>query len=121
MNWSAYGAFLTFALVVVLVPGPDFAVVVGNTLAGGRRRGVWSSIGVATSNTIQGAAAVAGLGALIIKAHTVFQIIKWAGAIYLVVLGVLLLRSAVRGRYATAPTAAGGFRQGFLSNITNPK
>jgi threonine/homoserine/homoserine lactone efflux protein len=121
MNWSTYGAFFTFALVVVLIPGPDFAVVTSNTLAGGRRRGTWSSIGVAASNAIQGAAAVAGLGALIVKAQPVFQAIKWAGAVYLVVLGIMLLRSAVRGRYQTTPTAAGGFRQGFLSNITNPK
>ncbi|HEX9999613.1 MAG TPA: LysE family translocator [Actinoplanes sp.] len=121
MDWTAYGAFLTFAVAVVLVPGPDFAVVTGNTLAGGRRRGMSCSIGVATSNAIQGAAAVAGLGAIITRAQPVFLAIKWAGVLYLTYLGVQLLRSAVRGRYDVGPASSGGWRQGFLSNITNPK
>jgi threonine/homoserine/homoserine lactone efflux protein len=125
----AYLTFLTFALVVVLIPGPDFAVVTGNTLAGGRLRGMWCATGVAMSNAVQGAAAVAGLGALIVRAQPVFQAVKWAGVLYLSYLGVQLLRSAVRGRYPAEPAggdgggtaALRGWRQGFLSNITNPK
>ena len=77
MSWHAYATFLTFATVVVLIPGPDFAVVTGNTVTGGRRRGMWSAVGVSTSNAIQGAAAVAGLGALIVRAQPVFHTIKW--------------------------------------------
>jgi threonine/homoserine/homoserine lactone efflux protein len=125
MNWHAYGTFLTFAAVVVLIPGPDFAVVTGNTVSGGRRRGMWCAVGVSTSNVIQGAAAVAGLGALVVRAQPVFHAIKWLGALYLAYLGVQALRSAIRGRYAPSPEAgaeaANGWRQGFLSNITNPK
>jgi len=124
----AYLTFLTFALVVVLIPGPDFAVVTGNTLAGGRLRGMWCAVGVAMSNAVQGAAAVAGLGALIVRAQPVFQAVKWAGVLYLTYLGVQLIRSAVRGRYPAEPAGDGGgtaalrgWRQGFLSNITNPK
>ncbi|MEV4709120.1 LysE family translocator [Actinoplanes sp. NPDC049316] len=125
MGWHTYATFLTFATVVVLIPGPDFAVVTANTVSGGRRRGMWSATGVATSNAIQGGAAVAGLGALIVRAQPVFQTIKWVGALYLVYLGIQALRSAARGRYAppahTGAEAANGWRQGFLSNITNPK
>jgi len=127
MSWQTYGTFLTFALVVVLIPGPDFAVVTGNTVSGGRRRGVWCALGVATSNAVQGAAAVAGLGALVVRAQPVFHIIKWAGAAYLAYLGVQALRSALRGHYAPMTDPGGkaaarhGWRQGFLSNITNPK
>ena len=124
----AYLTFLTFALVVVLIPGPDFAVVTGNTLTGGRLRGMWCAAGVAMSNAVQGAAAVAGLGALIVRAQPVFQAVKWAGVLYLTYLGVQLIRSAVRGRYPSEPAggdggtgALRGWRQGFLSNITNPK
>ncbi|RSM61848.1 lysine transporter LysE [Actinoplanes sp. ATCC 53533] len=124
MTWSTYGSFLIFAVVLVLVPGPDFAVITKNTLAGGRRRGSWSAAGVASSNAVQGLAAAAGLGALVTRAQPVFQAIKWAGIGYLAYLGVQALRSALAGRYAEADSAAGpgaGWRQGFLSNITNPK
>ena len=127
VDWSAFAAFLAFAIVVVLVPGPDFAVVTSNTVSGGRRRGAWCALGVACSNALQGTAAVAGLGALIVRAQPVFHLLRWAGALYLTYLGAQLLRAAVRGRYAAVPAADGGgvaargWRQGFLSNITNPK
>jgi threonine/homoserine/homoserine lactone efflux protein len=125
MTWSTYGSFLIFAVVLVLVPGPDFAVITKNTLAGGRRRGSWSAAGVASSNAVQGLAAAAGLGALVTRAQPVFQAIKWAGIAYLAFLGVQALRSALAGRYAeseeTAARPGAGWRQGFLSNITNPK
>jgi hypothetical protein len=49
MTWATYGEFLAFATVLVLIPGPDFAVVTKNTLAAGRRRGRWAAAGVASS------------------------------------------------------------------------
>jgi threonine/homoserine/homoserine lactone efflux protein len=129
MTLSKYAEFLAFAAVLVLVPGPDFAVVTKNTLAGGRRRGSWTSLGVASSNLVQGTAAACGLGALIVRAQPAFEAIKWAGVAYLALLGAQAIRSAIRGRYTAVdsgqPAAAGltftGWRQGFLSNITNPK
>ena len=132
MHWSAYGSFLAFAVVLVLIPGPDFAVVTKNALAGGRRRGMWSGAGVACSNAVQGIAAAAGLGALIMRVQPLFEAIKWAGVAYLFYLGVQALRAALRGQYpplddagdrrpAGMAEAFGGWRQGFLSNVTNPK
>jgi threonine/homoserine/homoserine lactone efflux protein len=130
VDWSSYAAFLVFAVVLVLVPGPDFAVVTKNTLAGGRRRGLWTSVGVTSSNLVQGAAAAAGLGAIIVRAQPLFHAIKWAGLAYLIVLAVQSLRSAIVGRYRRLTDGDGGsirrvafagWRQGFLSNITNPK
>jgi threonine/homoserine/homoserine lactone efflux protein len=129
MTWATYGEFLAFATVLVLIPGPDFAVVTKNTLAGGRRRGRWTAAGVTSSNIVQGTAAASGLSALIVRAQPVFQVIKWAGVAYLTFLGVQAIRSAIRGKYlplddgepATSGAAFGGWRQGFLSNITNPK
>ncbi len=119
---------MLFAAVLVVVPGPDFAVVTRNALAGGRRRGLWAGVGVSSSNAVQGVVAAVGLGALIVAAQPVFTAIKWAGIAYLLWLGAQALRSAWRGRYApadpTAPergAALAGWRQGFLSNITNPK
>jgi threonine/homoserine/homoserine lactone efflux protein len=131
--WSRYGEFLAFVIVLVLIPGPDFAVVAKNTLAGGPRRGRWAATGVTAGNLIQGAAAALGLSELIAQAQPVFQAIRWAGVVYLGVLGTLAIVSAVRGRYQREePSAAPGrpgvrprravaWWQGFLSNITNPK
>lgn len=128
LTWSTYGSFLVFAVVLVLVPGPDFAVVTKNTLAAGRRRGWWSAVGVASSNAVQGVAAAAGLGAVIVRVEPLFEAVKWAGIAYLLFLGFQAFRSAQRGRYEPQPAAEKdtgqqlkGWRQGFLSNITNPK
>ena len=129
MSWSKYGEFLAFTVVLVVIPGPDFAVVTKNTLVGGRRRGRWAALGVTSSNLIQGMAAAFGLSALILSVQPLFEAIKWAGVAYLAYLGVQALRSARRGEYAPLdgddPASTGhnvaGWRQGFISNITNPK
>ncbi len=96
MSWSKYGEFLAFAIVLVLIPGPDFAVVTKNTLVGGRKRGRWTALGVCTSNLTQGTAAAFGLSALIVRVQPVLQAIKWAGV---ACLGAQAIRSAVRGQY----------------------
>jgi threonine/homoserine/homoserine lactone efflux protein len=129
VSWSAYASFLAFAAVLTLVPGPDVAVVTRNTLSGGRRRGWWSALGVSCSNAVQGTAAAAGLGAVLLRVEPLFEAVRWAGIAYLVVLGVQSLRSAVAGRYpaldgpdgGATGEALAGWRQGFLTNITNPK
>jgi threonine/homoserine/homoserine lactone efflux protein len=133
VSWSRYGEFLAFVVVLVLLPGPDFAVVAKNTLAGGRHRGRWASAGVTLASMIQGTAAALGLSELIVRAQPVFQAIRWAGVAYLAALGIHAVVSAVRARYqAEDPPAAAedaalparravAWWQGFLSNITNPK
>ncbi len=129
MLWSKYGEFLAFAVVLVLIPGADFAVVTKNTLVGGHRRGRWTALGVSNSNLVQGTAAAFGLSALIMKVQPLFEAIKWAGVAYLTYLGVQAIRSARRGEYAPldgddparAAQNVASWRQGFLSNITNPK
>lgn len=129
MTWATYGSFLVFTVALVLVPGPDVAVTTRNTLAGGRTRGAWTAVGITSSNAVQGLAAAAGLGALVVRSQPLFEVIRWAGVAYLAYLGVQALRSAVAGRYPADELTAGtgtaqrlaGWRQGFLSNITNPK
>ena len=127
MSWSKYAEYLAFAVVLVLIPGPDFAVVTKNTLVGGRRRGRWTALGVSSSNLVQGTAAAFGLSALIVRIQPLFEAVKWAGVCYLAYLGAQAIRSALRGQYSpsgeASDTARGlaGWRQGFISNITNPK
>ena len=129
MTWATYGSFLVFAVALVLVPGPDVAVTTRNTLAGGRTRGAWTAVGITSSNAVQGLAAAAGLGALVVRSQPLFEVIRWAGVGYLAYLGVQALRSAVADRYPADELTSGtgtaqrlaGWRQGFLSNVTNPK
>ena len=89
-----------------------------------------ASAGVAASDFVQGTAAACGLSAAIVRAQLVFDAINWAGVAYLAFLGMQAIRSAVRGQYdlsggssrpGTAARPFAGWRQGFLSNITNPK
>ncbi len=127
MNWSAYATYVGFAIMLVLVPGADFAVVTRNALVGGAARGRSCAAGVACSNATQGIAAATGLGVIIVRVQPLFETIRWLGIGYLILLAVRALRSAVRGEYAADDEGAtgtgrwGGFRQGYLSNITNPK
>lgn len=130
MTWSSYATFLLFAVVVIVAPGPDFAVVVKNSLAGGRSAGTFSSLGVITSSSVQATAAAFGVGALIARSQPLFEALRWAGVCYLAYLAFQALRTASR-RDTIEPLPEDGvppngrrvaaWRQGFLSNITNPK
>jgi RhtB (resistance to homoserine/threonine) family protein len=130
VSWATYGTFVVFAAIVVVAPGPDFAVVLKNSLARGRTAGLFTSLGVTSSCLVQGTAAAFGVGAIIARSQTLFLAIRWAGVAYLCFLGIQALRSARRGqRWVGAPQSDAAartqrfaaWRQGFLSNITNPK
>ncbi|KAA9162062.1 LysE family translocator [Amycolatopsis acidicola] len=127
MTWSSYGTYLVFVVLVVLAPGPDTAVTLKNTLSGGFRGGLMAISGIFVGNMLQGTAVALGLGALITKSQPVFLTLRWAGVVYLCYLGVQALRSAMRGDYDALDTKgsrASSFRrwrEGFLSNVTNPK
>jgi threonine/homoserine/homoserine lactone efflux protein len=118
--------FVLVAAVVIVVPGPDTALTIRNTLAGGRRSGVATAAGVATGQAVWTIATSAGLAALIVASEPVFRALKLAGAAYLVLLGASALRDAIRGRAPAAHEVRSarnvrGYRQGVLSNLGNPK
>ncbi len=125
VSLASYLAFVTIAMAVVLIPGADFAVTMRNTLIGGRVQGWATALGISAACAVQGIAAVAGLGAIIVASQPLFEAITWAGVAYLLFLALQAARSAWRGEYPPASQLQGspgtGFRQGFLSNITNPK
>lgn len=122
---TTYLTFVTVALVVVLIPGADFAITMRNTLVGGKAQGWATALGISAACAVQGIAAVLGLGALIVASQPLFRAISWAGVAYLALLALQAARSAWRGEYPPVEgiqaNPATGFRQGFLSNITNPK
>lgn len=112
-------------LLVLISPGPDMAIVLKNTLAGGRRGGLLTSVGVLTGNLVHISYCVIGIGWLIARSIVAFSVLRYAGAAYLVYLGVsALLANDARVRQADSiPTgpARGWFVQGFVNNVLNPK
>jgi len=118
-------AFLGISLVVIMTPGQDTALTIRNTLAGGRRNGLRTALGVSCGQVVWALAAGTGLAAVLAASEPAFDAIRLAGAAYLIVLGAQALRDAIRG--GTEPTTtspagrARGFRQGLVSNLGNPK
>src|SRR5918999_805367 len=119
-------AFLGVAVVVIVTPGQDTALTVRNTLAGGRRAGVRTAVGVVAGQAVWALAASAGVAALLVASEPAFVVLKLAGAAYLVYLGGHALLAAVRRRQpepSVARPAGRGreLRQGLLSNLGNPR
>jgi threonine/homoserine/homoserine lactone efflux protein len=114
-------AFLGIAAIVIVTPGPDTALTVRNALLGGRRNGVLTALGVSSGQAVWTLATSAGVAAAVSASQPVFAAIRVAGAVYLVWLGLGILR----GRHARAGASpagrASGYRQGLLSNLGNPK
>ena len=123
-----YLTFVVFAALVAVAPGPDTFVVLRGAAVGGRSRGFWTTGGITVANVVQGLAVATGLSALLTSSAEVFTLVRWAGVVYLGYLGIGALRAALRhgddawsvGATARA-TRWNAARQGFLSNITNPK
>lgn len=118
-------AIFSFAIVA---PGADTAMIIRQALVHGRRSAVLSSFGVGTSLMFHVSYTIMGLGLIISQSIMVFNVIKWAGAAYLIYLGIQSLRA---GRTEVAPVADAepaakqratkAFSLGFLANALNPK
>ena len=119
--------FAAVAAVVVVTPGVDMALVTKNALVHGRRQALATAFGVNAGIAAWTVAAALGVAAVVQASAAAFAVLKLAGAIYLVYLGVRALRSARRRGRAETPAAAaplrtaGAFRQGLVSNLLNPK
>jgi threonine/homoserine/homoserine lactone efflux protein len=119
-------AFFGVAIVVIVTPGQDTALTIRNVLAGGRRSGIATALGVATGQATWTLATSLGLAALLLASEPAFLALKIVGALYLVWLGIHSLVDAVRGvRQAHVPSARlatrTAYRRGLLSNLGNPK
>ena len=116
-------AFLGVSAVVIVTPGQDTALTIRNTLLGGRRNGLLTAFGVSAGQATWALATSAGIAAVLQKSEPAFVAVKLAGAAYLVFLGVQTLVPALRSRGATPKEAPRGrpLRQGFVSNLGNPK
>jgi len=122
------GAFLGISALVIVTPGPDTALTIRSTLAGGRRAGLATALGVAAGQATWTLATSAGLSAVLLASAPAFALVRLAGAVVLVGLGARALIGALRGRGESAsvrpppPLAPGAaLRQGVISNLANPK
>jgi threonine/homoserine/homoserine lactone efflux protein len=126
-----YLAFLGISLVVIMTPGPDTALTIRNTLIGGARGGVFTAIGVSTGQLVWALAASAGVVGVLVASAPVFEILRYAGAAYLIWIGAQSLVSAFRPVPVAASAsshggrrrlgAVGAFRQGIINDLANPK
>ena len=119
----ALTAYVLAAGLLTITPGVDTAIVLRASAAQGPRGGAAAGVGVAAGLMVWGAGAALGLNALMAASSAAFTALKWAGAAYLVWLGLRLL---LRPRSALADGGAAGglggsLRRGFLTNVLNPK
>jgi RhtB (resistance to homoserine/threonine) family protein len=125
--WFEFAALMLAFGINAVIPGADFAMVLRQSIAHGRRAALFTSAGIAASFLVHGSYTLLGIGVLVGQSLMLFNIIKWVGAAYLVWLAVAALRSpppkpqaegdlqgARRGDFAA-------FALGFLTNLLNPK
>lgn len=117
-------AFIAAALVILLIPGPGVIYVVTRSLGQGRRAGLVSVLGLSAGALVHVAAAAAGLSAILMTSAAAFGIVKFAGAGYLIYLGIRVLLSrepGARNESAIARPTRRLFAEGVLVSVLNPK
>jgi len=114
--------FLAAALLLAITPGPGIFYVLARSLAGGKREGVFSSLGTFAGGLCHVLAAALGLSAILAASAVAFHTVKYAGAAYLVWLGIRMIRTRDSEILSgVAPPARRAFRQGILTEVLNPK
>ncbi|MDP9745688.1 UNVERIFIED_ORG: RhtB (resistance to homoserine/threonine) family protein [Bacillus thuringiensis] len=124
-----YLLFIIMSICLIILPGPDTAMATKNTLVAGKMGGVKTVFGTCVALLIHTLAAVIGLSALIVKSALLFSIFKYVGALYLIYIGIKALL-AVKNKESVNTNDVSinndkehtsCFRQGFLTNLLNPK
>ena len=121
---NTVGVFAAAVVVFAVVPGPAVFYIVTRSVSQGRRAGVVSAASIASGTLVHVVAATVGLSALLASSAAAFSVVKYAGAAYLIYLGVRVLRS--RPDAASGPNVAPqslwrGFREGWIVAVLNPK
>ena len=126
MSLRLLAVFSITELVLCLTPGPAVLLIVSQSLKDGLRASLRGALGILAGNTIYFVLSALGLGALLLASATLFNIIKWAGAAYLVVMGLKMLFAKRRTEGADRDNAQPKrsvrlFSEGLLTQLSNPK
>jgi threonine/homoserine/homoserine lactone efflux protein len=116
--------FVAAGLLLNVTPGPDLLYILGRSVGQGRAAGVVSAIGIGAGCVFHVLAATFGLSALLLALPHAYDLVRWAGAGYLVVLGVRALRApggALEAKALAPVSPRRIFVQGALTNVLNPK
>lgn len=121
---SALALFLVSALILLVVPGPAVMYIVARSVEQGRQAGLISTLGIGVGTLFHVVAACLGVSALLLSSALAFRMLQYAGAAYLIYLGLrtLMKRESVTGSHQVKDRSWSRiFRQGMLVNILNPK
>jgi threonine/homoserine/homoserine lactone efflux protein len=124
LDWSKLSLFIYVTSILVFMPGPNTLYVIARSIQQGRRAGIVSSFGVQTASLVHIAAAALGLSALLLSSALAFNVVKYAGAAYLIYLGVKTLLTKEKAKAAREVKSASlsrVFYQGVVVNLLNPK
>ncbi len=121
MTLETYLAFVAATLVMLAIPGPTILLVIGQSLGAGRRNALPLVAGVALGDLTAITLSLAGLGAVLATSATLFTIFKWAGAAYLIWLGIKLWRAPVDAGVVPAMTGRRAMRDAYVVTALNPK
>ena len=121
MNWHLFTAFLLITVVLFLTPGPIVTLIIATAARSGTRAALLTVAGASTGNAVLLALIAFGLGWVLRTSAELFEIMRWAGAAYLIWLGIQAWRNARVATAIVAPPAHVHARRGFLVAMTNPK
>ena len=121
MDPATWLAFCAAAIVMLLIPGPTILLVIGQSLGGGRRGAMPLVAGVALGDLTAMTLSLAGLGAVLAASATLFTALKWAGAAYLIWLGIRMWRAPVAAGAAPPLSARRAMREAYVVTALNPK
>jgi threonine/homoserine/homoserine lactone efflux protein len=121
-----YWLFIATAVLLVITPGQDTFFILGRSLSGGRASGVAAALGISAGTVVHTFAAALGLSALLATSQSAFAAVKFAGAAYLIYIGVRALVTRSKGLPGEPAEGVNGgewsaFRQGIVTNLLNPK
>jgi RhtB (resistance to homoserine/threonine) family protein len=128
--WWEFGQIALAHALAVASPGPDFAMVLRQSLAHGRKTGLWTSVGIGSGILVHVTYSLVGVGLLLKSSILAFTLFKFVGAGYLAWIGWQALRSAGHRNpdlppgavpNSGGPSAIQAWRRGFLTNALNPK
>ena len=121
MNWELFAAFLLITAVLVITPGPIVTLVIATGAREGMRAALTTVVGTTLGNALLLAAIAFGLSWVVRNAATLFEILRWIGAAYLIWLGIQAWRHAGETGAASLPRGHVHVWRGFAVALSNPK